>query len=64
MAVVIPAETLAGHLRTHAPEAEVHITSDPEAAWAGVSRSALPGDLIAITGSVFLAGEMRPLVGS
>jgi len=34
----------------------------PAAAWAAARRAAGPDDLICITGSVFLAGELRPLL--
>jgi dihydrofolate synthase / folylpolyglutamate synthase len=38
------------------------LCSAPAAAWEAVRGMAQPGDLICITGSVFLAGEMRPLL--
>jgi dihydrofolate synthase/folylpolyglutamate synthase len=34
----------------------------PAQAWAAARRAAGPGDLVCITGSVFLAGELRPLL--
>src|SRR5262249_22766402 len=33
-----------------------------EAAWLAAQSAAGPGDLICITGSVFLAGELRPIL--
>jgi dihydrofolate synthase / folylpolyglutamate synthase len=40
--------------------ATIHAT--PQEAWQAALQAAGPNDLICITGSVFLAGEMRPLV--
>lgn len=40
----------------------VETASDPATGWGLVRRSAGPGDLIAVTGSFFLAGEVRPLL--
>jgi dihydrofolate synthase/folylpolyglutamate synthase len=34
----------------------------PAAAWEAARRTAGPDDLICVTGSVFLAGELRPLL--
>jgi dihydrofolate synthase/folylpolyglutamate synthase len=36
----------------------------PVAAWESVRNAAQPDDLVCVTGSVFLAGEMRPLIVS
>jgi dihydrofolate synthase/folylpolyglutamate synthase len=38
------------------------IYQDPQEAWQAARAAAQPDDLICITGSVFLAGELRPLV--
>jgi dihydrofolate synthase/folylpolyglutamate synthase len=37
-----------------------HVCGDPRAAWQAARSAAAPGDLICITGSIFLAGELRP----
>jgi dihydrofolate synthase/folylpolyglutamate synthase len=38
------------------------VCSTPAEAWSAARKIAAPEDLICITGSVFLAGEMRPLI--
>jgi dihydrofolate synthase/folylpolyglutamate synthase len=38
------------------------VCPSPAAAWEEARRMAGPDDLICVTGSVFLAGEMRPLL--
>jgi len=38
------------------------ICPTPQAAWDEATRLATPGDLVCITGSLFLAAQMRPLV--
>jgi len=56
----VPPETLAAVLAATAPgtPATVHPTS--AAAWAAARAAAGPDDLVCVTGSVFLAGELRP----
>ncbi|WP_020471649.1 bifunctional folylpolyglutamate synthase/dihydrofolate synthase [Zavarzinella formosa] len=39
---------------------DVRIHADPEAAWQFARRQLTPADGLAVTGSVFLAGELRP----
>jgi dihydrofolate synthase/folylpolyglutamate synthase len=41
---------------------DVTVCATPREAWDFACRSAVPGELVAITGSFFLAAEMRPLV--
>jgi hypothetical protein len=38
------------------------VCSTSAEAWQRAHAEALPGDLICVTGSVFLAGELRPLL--
>ena len=40
----------------------LHVAATPSAAWAQVSAQAGREDLVCITGSFFLAAELRPLV--
>jgi dihydrofolate synthase/folylpolyglutamate synthase len=61
----VSAESLADHLhratsRLTAPT--VTIRPIPTDAWKYVSQSTIPGELVSIAGSFFLAAEMRPLV--
>jgi dihydrofolate synthase/folylpolyglutamate synthase len=42
--------------------ADVEVAPNPQAAWQRVRRLATPDDLVCLTGSFFLAGEMRSLV--
>jgi dihydrofolate synthase/folylpolyglutamate synthase len=57
----IPPEVLAGFL---ARSADMPYTTCPNAteAWQAARRLAGPSDLICVTGSVFLAGELRPII--
>jgi dihydrofolate synthase/folylpolyglutamate synthase len=57
----IPPEGLAGLLQR---SADVPYTTSPSAAeaWQAARALAGPADLICVTGSVFLAGELRPLI--
>ncbi|MDB5311524.1 MAG: fgs [Gemmataceae bacterium] len=60
----VPPEKLAAVLEVVAPgkSATVHPTSGD--AWAAARAAAGPDDLVCVTGSVFLAGELRPaLIG-
>jgi dihydrofolate synthase/folylpolyglutamate synthase len=62
------------HSRRHAPPDQLAavweavgggpctVCAAAEDAWRAASAAARPGDLVCITGSVFLAGEMRPLI--
>lgn len=53
-------EAVAGLFRAHGASATV--VEPPRQAWEMVSTLTAPDDLICITGSVFLAGELRPIV--
>jgi dihydrofolate synthase/folylpolyglutamate synthase len=57
----VPVETLAGIARQHTSE-PLHTTSDPAAAWKLARRIAGPDDLICVTGSFFIAAELRDLI--
>ena len=59
---VVPPADLARGLRDAAPELPVSVHERSEEAWAAAREAAGPDDLIAVTGSVFLAGELRPLL--
>jgi dihydrofolate synthase/folylpolyglutamate synthase len=43
-------------------EAPIHLTHDPVSAWKLARRLAAPEDLICITGSFFIAAEMRDVI--
>jgi dihydrofolate synthase/folylpolyglutamate synthase len=59
----VPAERLAEWLRPNlAGEAALTTTADPGEAWRAARALAGTDDLIVVTGSVFLAGELRPLI--
>jgi dihydrofolate synthase/folylpolyglutamate synthase len=57
----VPPEQLADMLRTVAP-LPFTLCSSPADAWQAARSAAEPNDLICITGSLFLAGEVRPLL--
>ncbi len=57
-------EELEALAREIAPEKPVQVSVDPAAAWRIAQESAGRDDLIAITGSFFIADEMRSLVAS
>lgn len=57
----VPAHDLAALLSGLGPKS-MEIAPTPAAALDAARRWAGPGDLIAITGSIFLAGELRPLL--
>jgi dihydrofolate synthase/folylpolyglutamate synthase len=59
---VPPEELLALWQRTSSQPATVH--ASPAEAWQAARAAAGADDLICITGSVFLAGELRPMVAS
>jgi dihydrofolate synthase / folylpolyglutamate synthase len=55
----MPPQELEAIAAEYSPQ-EVHVCPDPASAWALSSRLAAPQDLVCITGSFFLAAEMRP----
>ena len=57
----VPVETLAGILR-QVSRVPFTLCPTPVEAWQAAGDAAGPDDLICITGSVFLAGELRPVV--
>ncbi len=57
----VPPEEMAAILR-HTSDLPFTLCATPANAWQAARSLALPQDLICITGSVFLAGELRPLV--
>ena len=57
----VPAERLAEILREQSP-VPFAICPSPAHAWNAARSVATPDDLICITGSVFLAGELRPII--
>jgi dihydrofolate synthase/folylpolyglutamate synthase len=61
----IQPDTLAKIIRDVAPNimpASIWVCPTPGAAWQFVTQTAVPGELVTITGSFYLAAEMRPLV--
>jgi dihydrofolate synthase/folylpolyglutamate synthase len=60
----VPPETLAEVLTTVAPQTAVSIHPTSADAWAAARSCATAEDLVCVTGSVFLAGELRPLLTS
>ncbi|MEO2088001.1 MAG: folylpolyglutamate synthase/dihydrofolate synthase family protein [Gemmataceae bacterium] len=54
----VPPEKLAAFLEGK----QVHTHHTSAAAWAAARSAATPHDLVCVTGSVFLAGELQPLV--
>ena len=58
----VPPEQLAAALARVAPAAAFTVHPTAAAAWAAARAAAGPDDLVCVTGSVFLAGELRPLV--
>jgi dihydrofolate synthase/folylpolyglutamate synthase len=56
----VPPEQLAALVASIGPP--FTLCPSPEDAWQSARQSAGPSDLICITGSVFLAGEIRPLL--
>ncbi len=57
----VPAGRLAELLRATGA-VDVTVCPTPRDAWERACRTAVPGELVVITGSFFLAAEMRPLV--
>lgn len=58
----VPPDRLAELLTRTAPAARQTTHPDAAGAWAAARAAAGPDDLICVTGSVFLAGELDPLV--
>jgi dihydrofolate synthase/folylpolyglutamate synthase len=58
----VPPERLAELLRA-ASDLPYTLSDEPAEVWAQVRSAAGPDDLICVTGSVFLAGELRLLSG-
>jgi dihydrofolate synthase/folylpolyglutamate synthase len=58
----VPPEKLAATLAEVAPGKPFTTHSGSHAAWAAARAAARPDDLVCVTGSVFLAGELRPLL--
>lgn len=58
----VPAEEIADILRRQA-SLPCTVCATPTLAWQAAFAAAGPGDLICVTGSVFIAGEVRPLLG-
>jgi dihydrofolate synthase/folylpolyglutamate synthase len=50
------------HLVRQAGEMAFSLHATPTLAWEAARRAAAPGELVCITGSVFLAGELRPVL--
>ncbi len=57
----VPIESLANILRQQSP-VPFTLCETPVEAWRAARQAAGPHDLICITGSVFLAGELRPVI--
>jgi len=57
----VPVQRLAEILRQQSP-VPFTLCETPVEAWRAARQAAGPDDLICITGSVFLAGELRPVV--
>jgi dihydrofolate synthase/folylpolyglutamate synthase len=58
----VPPTELADVVRKVLPRADVRTYGTAAAAWAAARADAGPDDLVCVTGSVFLAGELRPLM--
>lgn len=58
----VPPEKLAEVLAATAPGKAFSMHAKPADAWAAAQPAATAEDLVCITGSVFLAGELRPLL--
>jgi dihydrofolate synthase/folylpolyglutamate synthase len=60
-----PAQKLAEMVRSEGrqtPASSIIVCPTPTAAWQHVFQTAVPGELVCITGSFYLAAEMRPLL--
>jgi dihydrofolate synthase/folylpolyglutamate synthase len=60
----VPPEVLADSLATVAPDVRPKVHTTPAAAWAAAWAAAGGDDLVCVTGSVFLAGELQPLLAT
>lgn len=58
----VPPADLATTVRKIVRDADVKLFDSAPAAWAAAKTDAGPDDLICVTGSVFLAGELRPFM--
>lgn len=58
----VPPERLAAALAAVAPGARAETHATAAGALAAARAASGPGDLVCVTGSVFLAGELRPLL--
>ena len=61
----MPADQLAEMIRDEAaksPTAPITVCPPPAEAWQHVRQTALPGELVCITGSFYLVAEMRPIL--
>ncbi|HEY2783689.1 MAG TPA: folylpolyglutamate synthase/dihydrofolate synthase family protein [Fimbriiglobus sp.] len=58
----VPADELAEVVKKILPNADVRTFDSAAAAWAAARSDSGPDDLVCITGSVFLAGELRPVM--
>ncbi len=59
-----PPEMLADVLRRAAPGTTATVHPTATAAWDAARAAAGPDDLVCVTGSVFLAGELQPLIAA
>ncbi len=57
-----PAESLLAHVRAAAPERACEISGDPTAALALARAAAAPGELVLVTGSLYLVGAVREVL--
>jgi dihydrofolate synthase/folylpolyglutamate synthase len=58
----VPPEKLAAVMDEVAPEKPITLHGNAAEAWRSSRANALPSDLLCVTGSVFLAGELRSLM--
>jgi dihydrofolate synthase/folylpolyglutamate synthase len=58
----VPPEALAEVLREVAPESPATVHASAAEAWAAARSAAGPDDLVCVTGSVFLAGELQAML--
>jgi dihydrofolate synthase/folylpolyglutamate synthase len=58
----VPPAELATVMKKILPRADVRTFDSAAAAWQAARGECGPGDLVCVTGSVFLAGELRPLM--
>jgi dihydrofolate synthase/folylpolyglutamate synthase len=60
----VPPELLAEMMRSSRPELPCSLHSTAAEAWHAALAAAAPDDVICVTGSVFLAGELRPILAA